>query len=49
MSGQSKLFAVGAILCFLLGFLLRGVETVFTLMFTLVGIVLIFLSLTFRE
>jgi VIT1/CCC1 family predicted Fe2+/Mn2+ transporter len=49
MSCQSKLFAIGAAVCLVLGFFLRGVETVFTVMLTLVGILLIFLSLISRE
>jgi len=49
MNAQSRLFLIGAVICFVLGLLLRGVETVFTLMLTLLGIVLIVLGLAFRD
>jgi len=49
MSAQSKLFAVGAILCFVIGFLLRGVETFFVVALSFLGVVLIFISFAYRE
>ncbi len=49
MSIQSKIFAVAAILCFIVGFLMRGVETVFTVILTLLGVVLIFVSFAYRD
>jgi len=49
MSFHSKLFAFAAIVCLVLGFLLRGVETIFTVLLTLVAILLVFLSLAYRD
>ncbi len=49
MSYQAKLWAVAAVICFALSVLLRGVETFFSVVLAIFGVVLIFLSFAFRE
>jgi len=49
MTPQSKICAIAAVLCLVIGFFLRGVETLFTVILTWLGIALIFLSLFSRE